>query len=183
MTEIQNKTDLMNFIIQTIHDYEDSYNGSLEEYLRSVWMLINKYKEHNVSYSLIGSIIREAFHTSPAEFQSTWLDYTTPPPFQEVMSTRNNITKSSSNLNKHKKVDFNLLKRTILFQIADLHRMKDNELKNEMRFFGIVSPTGNSWYNFDIFSYLECAIRGIQDRDYKKHYKPENANWIDLLII
>jgi hypothetical protein len=30
----------------------------------------------------------------------------------------------------------------ILFQIVELHRMKDKELHNEMRSFGITSETG-----------------------------------------
>jgi hypothetical protein len=33
-------------------------------------------------------------------------------------------------------------------------------LENEYRYFGIDSPTGFRWYNFDPCSYLECGVRG-----------------------
>ena len=51
----------------------------------------------------------------------------------------------------------------ILFQIAELHRMKDKELHNEMRSFGITSETGYDWYNFNPLDLLECGARGLCD--------------------
>ena len=33
-------------------------------------------------------------------------------------------------------------------------------LEDEYRYFGIDSPTGFRWYNFDPCSYLECGVRG-----------------------
>lgn len=52
----------------------------------------------------------------------------------------------------------------IKFQLAELSRMRvSGQLADESKFFGIVSPSGHSWYNFDPFSLLECGARGLMD--------------------
>lgn len=52
----------------------------------------------------------------------------------------------------------------IKFQLAELSRMRaSGQLAGESKFFGIVSPSGHSWYNFDPFSLLECGARGLMD--------------------
>ncbi len=52
----------------------------------------------------------------------------------------------------------------IKFQLAELSRMRDSgQLADESKFFGIVSPSGHGWYNFDPFSLLECGARGLMD--------------------
>ena len=52
----------------------------------------------------------------------------------------------------------------IKFQLAELSRMHvSGQLADESRFFGIVSPSGHGWYNFDPFSLLECGARGLMD--------------------
>ena len=49
----------------------------------------------------------------------------------------------------------------IISQIVDLREMDESgQLKNDMRYFGIDSPRGSRWYNFDVLTYLECAVRG-----------------------
>ncbi len=52
----------------------------------------------------------------------------------------------------------------IKFQLAELSRMRaSGQLADESKFFGIVSPSGHDWYNFDPFSLLECGARGLMD--------------------
>ena len=52
----------------------------------------------------------------------------------------------------------------IKFQLAELGRMRaSGQLADENKFFGIVSPSGHGWYNFDPFSLLECGARGLMD--------------------
>lgn len=49
----------------------------------------------------------------------------------------------------------------ILRQIVDLREMdKAGTLANEMRYFGVNSPRGGYWYNFDPCSFIECAMAG-----------------------
>ena len=57
-----------------------------------------------------------------------------------------------------------LFEATILKQVADLREMDEaGLLSSELRYFGMDSPRGNRWYNFDPSSYIECAITGTYD--------------------
>jgi hypothetical protein len=48
-----------------------------------------------------------------------------------------------------------------LRQIVDLREMAEQGmLKDEQRYFGIDSPRGQRWYNFDPCTFLECATAG-----------------------
>jgi hypothetical protein len=50
---------------------------------------------------------------------------------------------------------------TIKRQIVDLREMSAaGVFENTMRYFGVSSPRGTHWYNFDIGTYLECATAG-----------------------
>ena len=50
---------------------------------------------------------------------------------------------------------------TIVTQIKDLGEMKvAGVFDNEYRYFGLTAPSGAYWYNFDVFTYLECAAVG-----------------------
>lgn len=52
----------------------------------------------------------------------------------------------------------------IKFQLAELSRMRaSGQLADDSKFFGIISPSGHGWYNFDPFSLLECGARGLMD--------------------
>jgi len=67
-------------------------------------------------------------------------------------------------LSEDNKSGFNGLEQQIISQIVDLHEMeKVGKLNDEYRYFGIDSPRGARWYNFDIGTYLECAARGLFD--------------------
>ncbi|WP_459195476.1 hypothetical protein [Wukongibacter baidiensis] len=61
--------------------------------------------------------------------------------------------------------NFQVFKDTILFQINDLNCMEKDEgiLNNDLIYFGVDSPTGNRWYNFDPLTYLECASAWLED--------------------
>ncbi len=46
-------------------------------------------------------------------------------------------------------------------QIKDLREMKESgQLERDDKYFGMDAPSGNRWYNFDLFGYLECATAG-----------------------
>ncbi|MGE4244990.1 MAG: hypothetical protein AB7E66_03245, partial [Parvibaculaceae bacterium] len=46
-------------------------------------------------------------------------------------------------------------------QVADLRELQElGKLEDEFRYFGIDHPTGFTWYNFDVGTYLECAAAG-----------------------
>ena len=50
----------------------------------------------------------------------------------------------------------------IIFQVTELHRLRGQELQNELRHYGITSETGYSRYNFDPPTLLECSA-GLED--------------------
>ncbi|MBO0797503.1 MAG: hypothetical protein J2P31_01655 [Blastocatellia bacterium] len=50
---------------------------------------------------------------------------------------------------------------TIVRQIVDLREMDEaGMLKNKYKYFGVDSPRGERWYNFNPASFLECAMAG-----------------------
>jgi hypothetical protein len=155
------------FVISILEEQKDNYKGSLEEYLRSLWIVVNEHKDDELNIAQVAFMIENAFNTEPSQFDSQWLSYEKPLNWNR----RNNSYVIESFENSQIKIiasnvdDFDILKHTILFQIADLYRMRDNQLKNEGRYFGIDYPTGNRWYNFDVFTYLECGTRGMGDHN------------------
>jgi len=49
----------------------------------------------------------------------------------------------------------------LLRQIVDLREMMERGiLQDEHRYFGIASPRGQQWFNFDPCTFLECATEG-----------------------
>jgi hypothetical protein len=78
--------------------------------------------------------------------------------------------------------EFRILKHTILFQIADLYRMRGNQLADPHQYFGVESPTGNDWYNFEASDYLErgtSTVIGHGDDDIPF----EKCDWVALAEI
>jgi hypothetical protein len=55
-------------------------------------------------------------------------------------------------------------KNTIQKQIEELRKMKEaGVLDDEWRYFGKTLASGESWYNFDPLTFLECAAAGLMD--------------------
>src|SRR5262249_16943074 len=56
---------------------------------------------------------------------------------------------------------FTAWESSVLGQIVDLREMAEQRiLEDEQRYFGIYSPRGHSWFNFDPCTFLECAVAG-----------------------
>ncbi len=152
--------------IMSISDqYEGNYARSLEEYLRSLWIVINRYKGQTVSYQLFAKVTQEAFDAEPGEFDDRWLTYKKELAwdYRDGKYVIQEYKNGDWVITQFDVDDFEILTHTILCQIADLHRMRDKQLTDPNRWFGIDSPTGNRWYNFDVFGYWECATRGVLD--------------------
>jgi hypothetical protein len=127
--------------------------------------VIEKSKSHSPSYSLFVTLIDEAFVTQPYPFDEQWLAYESDL-FWDYQNDSYVIQESRNGewiVTARNVNDFEILKHTILFQIADLHRIPAEKLSDPQRYFGIKSPTGNTWYNFTPFDYWECATRGMED--------------------
>lgn len=113
---------------------------SLEEYLRSLWFVVSNSKIAEPTVENVADWLETAFTIAPPDFDSRWLSLRPAKGLVENFTDWENV---------------------ILYQIADLRRMAESgQLQDKERYFGIDSPSGSRWYNFDPFSYLECGVRG-----------------------
>jgi hypothetical protein len=134
--------------VQAAVPWDQPYDRSLEEYLRALWVLVQSHRSEQVSWTLIGSILTDAFTIEPLAFDPQWLQYNEPP-------LRKNISDP-----------YAYLQHMLLYQIADLHRMQEAgtlNLSPVTLYGGIDSPTGHRWYNFSTESYFECAFSGAEE--------------------
>lgn len=114
----------------------------LEEYLRAVWALGAKRKGELIGPEDVAAILTGALTTQAPEFDDAWrAEFPgAPEPTGEFV------------------VDW---ERTILFQIVELRAMaEEGTLNDKLRYLGVNSPLGGTWYNFDPVTYLECGVRG-----------------------
>ncbi len=127
-----------------VRNFEKKYSKekipTLEKYLTSLWAVASSFSENKPQVEELANWLDLAFtHPAPV-FSSAWLNYK----FSAVQK------------------GFEYWESRILAQIVDLREMAESgELENEHRYFGIDAPRGSRWYNFDVLTYLECAVRGM----------------------
>ncbi|MBI1881053.1 MAG: hypothetical protein HYR94_22975 [Chloroflexi bacterium] len=162
--QIKTQSDFRTFIANLIETKAASYQGTLEDYLRSLWKLIQQQCDEPASFALLANLLEEAFSTEPIPFDESWLSYTGPPAMVYPDQTSD---------------DFGYVRDVILYQIADLHRLRLMGALDQPSWFGIKSPSCNHyWYNFYPETYLGCAIQGLSpSSDYSE------PNWGDLAIL
>jgi hypothetical protein len=115
---------------------------SLEEYLRALEELARHYRQRPaLPLDAFIQLHSAAFTTDAPPFDVAWeTDYA-------------KDTETSG---------FPGWQATLREQIVDLHEMQENgQLNSEYRYFGIKSPRGAYWYNFDPSTFLECAAQGF----------------------
>jgi hypothetical protein len=138
----------LNWLYQNILGLPASYpNQELELYLRALYSTILTKQEQEPSLALFALIFEEAFTNVPIAFNENWLQMTEPPDPAMYVNTS----------------AINYIVAVLAFQIADLHKMKDKQLNDEFHYFGLQSTTGNDWYNFDPFTFLESGVRSLID--------------------
>jgi hypothetical protein len=169
-------SEFREFTLSLISRYEGVYKGPLEEYLRALLASISKYESKSPSYSLFALILEEAFQNLPPAFNNDWLRCTEPPPnrLQQVIldakSKAYDVPFPVPEETAKGLSDIECLYRTVLFQIAELRRFGERkqeeygkfaEYAKKYKYMGLKSPTGHDWYNWDPFTYLECATGGL----------------------
>ena len=122
-------------------------NRNLEDYLLALYALLPSQQDAVCTPTLCLSLLQEAFTAPPAPFNEQWLLIRQMP--DEQLKTSDPWQYACT---------------VIIFQVAELHRMRGQELQNELRHYGITSETGYSWYNFDPLTLLECGAQGLEDR-------------------
>ncbi|MCP4357381.1 MAG: hypothetical protein GY796_05110 [Chloroflexi bacterium] len=141
MNDIKTNRDFYIAISKLIKLQEHS-TRSLEEYLLTILDLGDSYQTRQaLSVSEFYNLLATAFTSKTIDFDATW---------------KNNIRDQDALLS-----GFQGWQATIISQIVDLHEMDEaGILKNEHRYFGVDSPKGRRWYNFDPCAFLECATAG-----------------------
>ncbi len=153
--QIRTVVDFRTFVRSLATTTAASYSGTLEAYLRALWRLIQQQRDVPFSYALFGRLLADAFTTAPLPFDEQWLAYQSPP--EELSQHTEQIAD-----------DYAFVQEMILYQIADLHRMASAGTLTQpghILWLGVESPTGHTWYNFQVASFLECASASLVDED------------------
>jgi hypothetical protein len=162
-SQIKNIADFRRYVLLLADGRAALTDRSLEEYLLALFRLIQQAQAKPVTFALLGQLLQDAFSAEPLPFHESWLQYEVPPDLDKDDNEQ----------------PFSVLQQMICYQIADLHRMAQaGLLENEWRYFGIDSPTGHRWFNFDPSSYLKCSVQSIREDGILT-----DASWIDLAIL
>lgn len=115
---------------------------SLEEYLRAVLAECEPYKDvESISLDQFYFVIDSAFFAEGVQFDDNW---------------RNQYESLSQ-----KAPGYDGWRALLIRQIVDLREMQEKgTLDDKQRYFGVNSPRGSRWYNFDPVCFLECAMEG-----------------------
>jgi hypothetical protein len=131
-------------LYKSIRGLRDEWAGRqppLGDYLRSLWQIVRADAAAPLSAERLLGWCAAAFSAPPPAFDQAWMDL-------KPAGWDDDAT-------------FAEWESVILWQIADLRRMEAaGTLEQPDRYFGIDSPSGARWYNFDPLGYLECGIRG-----------------------
>jgi hypothetical protein len=166
-SHIKNTGDFRIYVLFLADEVATTTARSLEEYLRTLWSLIKQAQGQQTTYALFGQLLYNAFLTEIPLFDEMMLQYEDPPHLDKDEDEAENED------------SFSVLQQMICYQIADLHRMAQTGLlENEWRFYGIDSPTGHRWFNFDPASYLECAAQSLQEDG-----TSIDVSWMNLAIL
>lgn len=172
MSELITNRDLYLAVLELRQEFGES-NILLEEYLIALRALGSRYQDWEaIRLSDFYTLLRDAFICSPTPYDATLGDQYDVPSEQSGYAG---------------------WRTTISNQIVDLHEMRlAGVYENDMRYFGLQSPRGGYWVNFDPGSYLECAINGTlggwqPDDDSGRMYVPglvatldENGNIVSM---
>jgi hypothetical protein len=123
-------------------DQHKSNDRSLEQYLLALLYVARPFKgQEEVSAADFYQMLSDSFTVEPVPFDESW---------REAYAALDN-----------RRPGFEGWESTLIRQIVNLREMDETGLlTNEYRYFGIDSPRGARWYNFDPCGYIECAMAG-----------------------
>src|ERR1051326_3867176 len=141
MGEVRTNRDLYVAIGELVGRHREKC-PALEEYLRSLWNLVCGHRTHtSLPVSKFFKLLSEAFLTAPTPFDESWAQH-----YADDYSHFDGFRGWEARITR---------------QLVDLHEMDAcGTLSNKLRYFGINSPRGERWFNFDPCTFLECAVAG-----------------------
>lgn len=160
-------------VYKLIISFDDKLKGkpllSLEEYLSSLWLVVSQEWELPLTIERFSVWIEKAFFVIPPVFNSDWLN-------RKLDNQKEDVNYENATYQDWENV--------ILFQIADLRRIaKISLLDAQAKHFGIESPSGEHWYNFDPLTYLECGVAGSMDGYDDSPCEIETFSWKDFIAV
>ena len=131
---VRTNRDIYQFVMALRND-DAHASRTLVDYLRALWLLSREHRDcAALPPHTFAGLLRDAFVSPTGQ---------APEPAEVATE------------------GYDAFERRILWQIRDLVEMEaDGSLENEMRYFGISSPRGSRWYNFDPGTFLECGAAG-----------------------
>lgn len=139
---------------------ENNHNElTLKEYLISLLCVVRENKDKEMNNKTFISMLEEAF-----KIRSTDINY--------------NDKISPIFIDSYEE-NYKVVEEVLLFQIIDFNSIEksDKLINNELNYFGIDSPQGNRWYNFDINTYLECGSSWMIDFS-ERCYAIKTIDWL-----
>ncbi len=166
-------------LAKQVNDFKDHVPArDLISYLLALYPSIQNNKEEVLTQELLVTLLSESFSSEPMEMDPSWLSISTIPE-RDKMYRR---TKNTEDLDSYAKPESRgwsnlaFTEEVLKFQIAELYKMRGNQLENDMKQYGVASETGTPWYNFDPLSNMSSGIRQLIARN------PESAD-IDWSVI
>lgn len=172
--------ELLKALIQNLENFytkNTSKSTNLEEYLRALWGEISKNRDAKPAWALFVSIFSKAWTANPLPFDEAWLEITESP-----ISSEYTEDEEGDLISGEKMEDFQFLQQQILYQIADLRRMREAgyfERSGMELYMGVTSPTGSSWYNLSISDFLDHTLGDLEFGAYSYAGRDE-PTWRDL---
>jgi hypothetical protein len=164
MSGIRTNRDLY-LAIADMTGRQRSGTRGLEEYLRALWGAACRQRGRT---SLSGDeffALLDAGFTLPAPpFDEAWRSGhpgNETSPLLDCLAAKMGAAKQHRGPGDGGDTGFGRWESFLLRQVVDLREMEEQGmLQNELRYFGINSPRGQRWYNFDPCTFLECAAAG-----------------------
>jgi hypothetical protein len=166
MATILSVSEFVQEIENQIKEGTFNYEGSLEEYLRALYSLVQEHRHSEVTWGLLAQLLIDANFHEPPPFDERWLNYTSPPD----LSIRETAQVQD---------DYGYLEHMLLYQISDFYQMNIlGVLDSPEIYFGVTSSNGYSWYNFHPETFWGCALGGLN-----RNSTSLRCNWADLAIL
>jgi len=140
MPALATNRDLYGFIVELCERHQAGVRA-LAVYLRALWSLAREAREaRGLALQDFAGFLECALDADPGDPDLGRLDH-------------NDEAEPSSG--------FDAWERAIFRQIRDLEEMEAaGMLADDQRYFGLTSPRGGRWYNFDPLTFIECGVQG-----------------------
>lgn len=165
--------------ISGLKKVESDYD--LQTYLQALYGNILSYKDEVFTQKLLIELLTSSFSSEPIPMEEPWLKITQSPEIDKSYRK----TKRADDLGFFSKPEHRgwsnlaFTEEVLQFQIAELHKMRGNQLENDMKQYGVASETGTPWYNFDPVSNMTSGIKLLIAKD----YEPDKIDWSIIGLI